>query len=179
LNSGGTAGNPGGSSFGQAQPSTSDDTSPGNSAFGQQRGDERRSDQAQGVNGSAVDTAVNGGSIGAATSSVNGTATQSTDTTSSAIRSGTTDNGLSATGTSSSTMTPAASSTIITASQTVRQALDANPAFSTFDVRVVPQGQTLILRGSVSDATVRTSIEQAAQKAAGDVKIENQITLQK
>jgi osmotically-inducible protein OsmY len=46
-------------------------------------------------------------------------------------------------------------------------------------VTIVPQGDHLILRGTVSDEAQKKSFESSARQAAGNVRIENQITVSK
>jgi len=42
-------------------------------------------------------------------------------------------------------------------------------------VQVVPQGDRVVLRGSVNDDQMRQSFERAARRAVSSVPIENQI----
>ena len=57
----------------------------------------------------------------------------------------------------------------------MRQALDANSTLSSYHVAIVPQGDHLVLRGTVSDATAAQSVLDFAKSKAGDVKVESEI----
>lgn len=63
----------------------------------------------------------------------------------------------------------------MTAAQTVRAALDADTSLARASVRVSPEGQRLVLRGTVDDDATRRAVERAAQQAASGVTIDNQI----
>jgi len=76
-------------------------------------------------------------------------------------------------------MTPNANASTISAGTAVRTALDANSAFSTYQVQVEPTGDHLVLKGEVNDKAAKKAVAEAAKAAAGDVRIDNQITVKK
>ena len=85
---------------------------------------------------------------------------------------------LTPTGRTSAEQTPAADAQLVEAARAVRRALDDNSALATQKVQVTPEGEKLILRGSVPDAQIKANIESTARDAASNAPIENQIRVE-
>lgn len=73
------------------------------------------------------------------------------------------------------TPAPTASARAVTAAEAVRAALDRDPSLRQQNVQVMARGDTVILRGSVSDGNVRARVASAAATAAGAVTIADEI----
>jgi len=74
-------------------------------------------------------------------------------------------------------MTPNADPSTISAGTAVRTAFDANSSYSGYGLEITPQGDHLVLKGTVSDESAKKSVLKTAKSAAGDVKIEDQLTV--
>lgn len=86
--------------------------------------------------------------------------------------------GLTATGETSAQQNPSASSSMISAAQSVRRALDSDPSVSRADVQVVPQNDRIELVGNVGSQSLKSKIEKKAKSAANGVQIDSKLQVQ-
>jgi osmotically-inducible protein OsmY len=89
------------------------------------------------------------------------------------------DDNLSATGKTSSDQTPSGSNQeMITLAQSVRKGLDDDSNFARLDIQVMPENDSLVLRGTVNDAQQSQAIEKKVRELANGKKIDNQLKTQ-
>lgn len=82
------------------------------------------------------------------------------------------------TGATSADQMPDAGGTLITAAQHVRAALDADPELAKADVRVTPGEDKLVLRGTVANESLKSRVEEMAEKASFGKEIESELKVQ-
>lgn len=84
---------------------------------------------------------------------------------------------MSSAGANTANMPASANSGAMNAATAVRTAFAADPAFASSDVQVMAQGDGVVLKGTVVDSKAKMAMEKSAKTAAGDIKIDNQLTL--
>jgi trimeric autotransporter adhesin len=85
---------------------------------------------------------------------------------------------LSPTGQTSADQTPAADASLISAAQSIRKALDNDSSLARADVQVTPENGKILLRGKVSEESIKRSIEKKAKSAANGKDVDNEITVE-
>lgn len=85
------------------------------------------------------------------------------------------DSTLTPTGATSADQSPNAKPELVSAAQQIRQALDQNEQLSGQNVQVKPEGEKIVLRGSVSSDALKDQVEDLAKGSANDVEVDNQI----
>lgn len=86
-------------------------------------------------------------------------------------------NALAPTGLTSAEQNPAANQSAISAAQSIRQALDADPSLAHANVQVTPQNDRVLVHGSVQSKKQRDAIEHAADNAASNASIDFNLTV--
>ncbi len=85
------------------------------------------------------------------------------------------DTQLTPTGATSADQSPDAKPELISAAQQIRQALDRNEELSGENVQVKPEGEKIVLRGSVTSDSLKEQVENLAKDSASQVEVDNQL----
>jgi sporulation protein YlmC with PRC-barrel domain len=81
------------------------------------------------------------------------------------------------TGRSSAEQNPTMSAGMSSAARAVREAIDRDPTLASANIRVVPQDEKLVLRGSVSTDELHDRAESVAERAANGVDVNNELSV--